>query len=90
MKALQNTQIRQTENSRKVQNGEVSVKQKQCHKEAANCGKRRFHRGAQAHVSDRQVWEEHQRQSMESVSGANGWMHAGIQDSHFFYPSILH
>lgn len=37
-----------------------------------------------------QTWEEHQRQSMENVSNANGWMHYGIQNPHFFYSSILH
>lgn len=94
MKALWNKQVQQTETKSgkmdQTWEGGADIQHKQCHRETENCGKKGFRRGAEEHVTDRQVWEEHQRQSMESVSSANGWSHAGIQNSHFFWPGILH
>lgn len=88
MKSLWNKQVQQTEtkSSKKDQKweGGSKVQQKQFHRETENCEKKGFRRGAQERMTDRQVWEEHKRQSLESVSSANGWLHAGIQNSHFF------
>ncbi len=69
---------------------DAGTQQKQYDQETENYRKRRSRRGVQENVTDRQVWEEYQRQSMESVSSANCWMHAGTQKVQIFYPSILH
>lgn len=94
MKALWNQQVQQAEAkcSKKDQKWmeDAGTQQKQYDQEAENHRKRRSRRGVQENVTDRQVWEEHQRRSMEIVSSANGWMHTGTQKSQFFYPSILH
>ena len=46
------------------------------------------------HIGRQQAWEGCHRQSVESVSSANGWVKvesAGIiRESAFFYPSMLH
>ena len=46
------------------------------------------------HNDRQQAWEACVRRSVESVSSANGWLKSGyaemMNESIFFYPSILH
>ena len=56
--------------------------------------KKQGDRKKRKHNERQLIWERYNRQSMENVSSANGWLkggYAGIMNGGiFFYPGILH